>query len=223
MRGCSSFVPLRRPSRAQDTDGQGALIERVSMFGYDLKPYELFGYPFFFGVLAVIVANIYPSDLMNVFCVAFEVHVAFAGSFYLYNEASKHIDSRGKNDTQKPANAPKEERPIVADLKLIPRSMAGGMVVNNQVIAGVKFNKVRRFAQTLLNMRSVSESSVDLREDTWRVHFGGRDGYIKTRIRFENVGAFIRKDARPNSPYIVSPGGWNVVQEVAHGNERVLQ
>jgi len=129
----------------------------------------------------------------------------------------------GKNDTQQAGNAPKEERPTHGDLKLIPRVMAGGMVVNNQVVAGVKFNKVRRFAQTLLNMRSVSESSVDLREDTWRVHFGGRDGYIKTRVRFEQVGAFVRKDARPNSPYVVSSSGWNVVQEVAHGNERVLQ
>lgn len=94
----------------------------------------------------------------------------------------------------------------------------------SQVVPVVKFNKVRRFASTLLAMRAINENKIDLREDTWRTHFGGRDGYIKTRARFESVGAFTRKDARPNSPYIVcGKSGWYVVEQVAHGNENVLQ
>jgi len=193
------------------------------VFDYSPKLYELEGYSAVTGVFAWSIYYAFPSDASMLFLASVCINCAFVGVFYLWRDSCKYTDSMGKNDPQTPANAPKEERPIVADLKLIPRVMAGGMVVNNQVITGVKFNKVRRFAQTLLNMRSVSESSVDLREDTWRTHFGGRDGYIRTRVRFENVGAFVRKDARPNSPYIVSPSGWNVVQEVAHGNERVLQ
>lgn len=73
--------------------------------------------------------------------------------------------------------------------------------------------KEKQFAKTLLAMKELGD--VDLREDRWRVHFGSRDAYIQVRSRFEQVGGFSRKDARRNSPYIVSD--WRVVALVAQG------
>lgn len=188
------------------------------MFGYNhpnLK--ELLGYPYLAWVIALATVRIVPEgawrELATFGYHAVCVNLAIVPSIFLVKQFQEQMYKGEPSDDPAPISQP-------AKYLDMNKADAGGNVYA-QVVPGVKFNKVRRFASTLLNMRSVSESSVDLREDTWRVHFGGRDGYIKTRVRFENVGAFVRKDARPNSPYIVKR--WDVVQDVANGNKRALQ
>lgn len=77
--------------------------------------------------------------------------------------------------------------------------------------------KEKQFCKTLLGMRTLADddSKVDLREDTWKEHFGGRDNYVESRTRFELAKAFGRKDRRGNSPFIVID--WRKVQLVAQG------
>lgn len=86
-----------------------------------------------------------------------------------------------------------------------------------QTFQSVTARKDIQFAKTLLAMRTLEEGDkkVDLREDRWKEHFGSRDAYIQVRSRFEQAHGFSRKDARRNSPYIVSD--WRVVQLVAQG------
>ena len=86
-----------------------------------------------------------------------------------------------------------------------------------QTLHQVTARKDIQFAKTLLAMRTLEDNDkkVDLREDRWKEHFGSRDAYIQVRLRFENAKGFTRKDARRNSPYIVSD--WRVVELVAQG------
>ena len=94
-------------------------------------------------------------------------------------------------------------------------------MVYGQSVPQVKFNKVARFATTLLSMQAFG--NVDLREPTWKQHFGSRENYVQVRNRFENAGAFVRKTTANNSPFIVNgDGGWYVVGRVAAGDESVL-
>jgi len=86
-----------------------------------------------------------------------------------------------------------------------------------QTLHQVTVRKDIQFAKTLLAMRMLEEGEkkVDLREDRWKEHFGGRDKYVEVRSRFETAKVFARKDARVNSPFVVSD--WRVVQLVAQG------
>jgi hypothetical protein len=103
-----------------------------------------------------------------------------------------------------------------------PRKIENLNAMYAQVIPQVKFNKVARFATTLLSMQAFG--NVDLREPTWKQHFGSRENYVNVRNRFENAGAFVRKTTANNSPFVVNgDGGWYVVRRVAAGDESVLQ
>lgn len=86
-----------------------------------------------------------------------------------------------------------------------------------QTFPTVTERKEKQFCKTLLGMRTLADddSKVDLREDTWKEHFGGRDNYVEARTRFELAKAFGRKDRRGNSPFIVID--WRKVQLVAQG------
>jgi hypothetical protein len=110
------------------------------VFGYDLKPYELFGYPFFFGLLAVVIARAFPSPEMNVFFWAFEINVAFLGLFYQYTESTKYVDGQA---TSKPV-ATQEERPTRAN-ETLPRIQSGGMELYSQGVESVNVNAVKAF------------------------------------------------------------------------------
>lgn len=102
-----------------------------------------------------------------------------------------------------------------------PRKIDNLNMVYSQTVPQVKFNKVARFATTLLAMQA--HGNVDLREPTWKTHFGSRESYVQVRTRFENAGAFVRKTTATNSPFIVNDkGGWYVVERVAAGDETVL-
>jgi len=86
-----------------------------------------------------------------------------------------------------------------------------------QTFQTVTQRKDIQFAKTLLAMRTLEDGDkkVDLREDRWKEHFGSREAYVEVRSRFEQAHGFARKDARRNSPYIVSD--WRVVELVAQG------
>jgi hypothetical protein len=102
-----------------------------------------------------------------------------------------------------------------------PRKIENLNPVFSQSVPQVRFNKVARFATTLLSMQAFG--NVDLREPTWKQHFGSRENYVNVRNRFENAGAFVRKTTANNSPFVVNgDGGWYVVGRVAAGDESVL-
>lgn len=82
-----------------------------------------------------------------------------------------------------------------------------------QTFQTVTERKEKQFAKTLLAMKELGK--VDLREDRWKEHFGSRENYVEVRTRFEQAKGFARKDARRNSPYIVTD--WRVVELVAQG------
>lgn len=88
-----------------------------------------------------------------------------------------------------------------------------------QTFPTVTERKEKQFCKTLLDMQTLADddSKVDLREDTWKDHFGSRDNYVEVRTRFELAKAFARKDARLNSPFIVTD--WRKVQLVAQGEK----
>jgi hypothetical protein len=88
-----------------------------------------------------------------------------------------------------------------------------------QTVHTVTERKEKQFARTLLDMRTLADDDrkVDLREDTWRQHFGSRDAYVQVRTRLEQAHAVRRKDARLNAPFIVSD--WRVVQLMAQGEQ----
>ena len=88
-------------------------------------------------------------------------------------------------------------------------------------IDGVRFSKIRQYAKTLLAMKAAG--SVDLREDKWIGHFGSRNKWVNVRTRFENAGAFVRNGDKKNSSFVVrEDGGWYVIEQVAIGDESVL-
>lgn len=87
----------------------------------------------------------------------------------------------------------------------------------NQTFRTVTERKEKQFCKTLLTMRMLADddSKVDLREDTWKDHFGSREKYVEVRTRFETAKAFGQKDRRINSPRIVTD--WRQVELVAQG------
>jgi hypothetical protein len=75
----------------------------------------------------------------------------------------------------------------------------------NQVTPLVKIDvwgiRIKRCCRTLINQRE-SGFKIDLREETWKAQFGGRENYV----HFRDVimcNAFAKQDARKNSPFVV--------------------
>lgn len=118
---------------------------------------------------------------------------------------------RYMTDTDTPQIMPRQQA--------IPQSIPnlGELHQYTQTFGTVTERKEKQFAKTLLEMRTLADNDakVDLREDTWKDHFGGRDKYVQVRARFETAKAFARKDSRLNSPFIVTD--WRKVQLVAQG------
>lgn len=108
---------------------------------------------------------------------------------------------------------------IITPQKEIPQSIPnlGEQHQYNQTFRTVTQRKDIQFCKTLLTMRTLAEndSKVDLREDTWKDHFGSREKYVEVRTRFETAKAFGPKDRRINSPRIVTD--WRQVELVAQG------
>ena len=74
--------------------------------------------------------------------------------------------------------------------------------------------KIKRFSRTLITQRA-NGFKVDLREDTWKAHFGGRKNYVEVRdVRM--IGAFAKENPDlTNSPFVVV--NWGVVEAAASG------
>lgn len=74
--------------------------------------------------------------------------------------------------------------------------------------------KVKHFCIVLINQREQG-FPIDLREQTWKGHFGGRDNWVRVRdVRL--AGAFAKEGSRVNSPFVVID--WNVVERGAKGS-----
>lgn len=128
------------------------------MFNYNLKPYELFGYPFFFGLLAVIIARAFPSPEMNVFLWAFEINVALVGVFYLLSESTKYVDARTSDNKT-------DERPLRAH-DTMPKIKEGEMLIHSQVINKIRFDASRNCARVWLGEWE-HHGEIDATETTW--------------------------------------------------------
>jgi hypothetical protein len=131
------------------------------MFGYDLKPYEMFGYPFFFGVLAVVLARAFPSPEMTVFLYAFEFNVAFVGVFYLWHESCKYVDGQMAS---KPTTPHIDLQPTRA-ADTMPQIKAGGMVYSQQA-QRLKIDCVAKFNQIILTQLD-GGLPVEMTENYW--------------------------------------------------------
>jgi hypothetical protein len=162
------------------------------MFGHDLKPYEMFGYPFFFGVLAVIVANTFPSDFMTAFLYAFEVNVAFVPVFYLYQESCKYVDGQ-TSSAPKAQSAP---RPPLQNLN----------EQYNQTVAGVRFDARKNFANIVYSRLEYGYTKVNLTEDYWikKHHWQGTPEEFRQMMHDWDGDVVERKNPKnPKSSYFI--------------------
>lgn len=128
------------------------------MFGYNLKPYEMFGYPFFFGVLAVVVARTFPSPEMNVFLWAFEINVALVGVFYLLHESCKYVDGQATDKLILPA-------PVKAEKQYLNLNTTERY---NQGVVTLQINSVMAFNKMLITQKT-GGLDVDMTEGFWVV------------------------------------------------------
>ena len=139
----------------------------------------------------------------------------FAVSTYSAMLVAGLMYQRYMTDTDTPQIMPRRDEPE----QLTPRIPInfGEQHQYTQTLRTVTQRKDIQFAKTLLAMRELEagDKKVDLREDRWKDHFGSREAYVEVRTRFEQAHGFSRKDARRNSPYIVSD--WRVVELVAQG------
>jgi hypothetical protein len=77
----------------------------------------------------------------------------------------------------------------------------------------VMSRKIKHFCIVLVNQREHG-FKIDLKEETWKKHFGGRDNYVYVRdVRLS--GAFAKESSRTNSPFVVTD--WRIVEEGAKG------
>jgi hypothetical protein len=77
----------------------------------------------------------------------------------------------------------------------------------------VMSRKIKHFCIVLVNQRDHG-FKIDLKEETWKKHFGGRDHYVHVRdVRL--AGAFAKESSRTNSPFVVVD--WGVVEDGARG------
>lgn len=108
-------------------------------------------------------------------------------------------------------NTPQPERPRTL------LDMNTGKVVNAFDTQAMKVDiigiKTKRMCRTLINQREAG-FEIDLREDTWKAHFGGRDNYVYVRD-VKMAGAFAKEFARDNSPFVVV--NWRIVEDGARG------
>lgn len=129
------------------------------MFGYNLKPWELFGYPLLAVFISLGITNAIPEgwvrDLAKLGYIAICINSAFIGSFYLYHEAAKFIDARTP-DT-------KEERPTVADVSAIPKSKDN---IYSQGVSKIRFDARRNFARVILGQWEQTQT-IDATETSW--------------------------------------------------------
>lgn len=74
--------------------------------------------------------------------------------------------------------------------------------------------KIKHFCIVLINQRD-NGYKIDLREVTWKSHFGGHDNYVNVRdVRL--AGAFAKEHPeRVNSPFVVVD--WRAVEDGANG------
>lgn len=73
--------------------------------------------------------------------------------------------------------------------------------------------KIKHFCIVLINQRD-NGYKIDLREVTWKAHFGGHDNYVNVRdVRL--AGAFAKESSRTNSPFVVVD--WRAVEDGANG------
>lgn len=129
------------------------------MFGHDLKPWEVFGYPFFFGLLAVGIARSFPSDLMTLFAVAANINCAFAGSFYLYHESCKFVDG------QRGEPAPKPNTLTLEPVKQYP-NLSNEKPTYNQNVMSLKIDPQKHCLGIILQQYEHG-FDLDLTEDYW--------------------------------------------------------
>lgn len=75
--------------------------------------------------------------------------------------------------------------------------------------------KIKRCCRTLINQRE-NGFQIDLREETWKAQFGGRDNFVYFRdVVMQN--AFTKQDPqRKNSPFVVAD--WKEVLRGANGD-----
>ena len=77
----------------------------------------------------------------------------------------------------------------------------------------VMSRKIKHFCIVLVNQREHG-FKIDLKEETWKKHFGGREHYVYVRdVRLS--GAFAKESGRTNSPFVVID--WAVVESAAKG------
>lgn len=139
--------------------------------------------------------------ILQYFAVTTWSHMLVAG--YLYQ--------RYMTDTDTPQVMPKEPEQIYPSTPL----KYGELHQYAQEVRPAIERKDKQFAKVLLAQKALNENSVDLRESTWRAHFGSREAYITLRGRLEQSGAITRKDARLNSPFVVQD--WRAIQLLAQG------
>jgi hypothetical protein len=73
--------------------------------------------------------------------------------------------------------------------------------------------KIKRCCRTLINQRE-SGFKIDLREETWKSQFGGRDNFVHFRDVIMSR-AFAKESGRKNSPFLVVD--WEEIQRGANG------
>lgn len=146
------------------------------MFGYNLKPWELFGYPLLAVFIALgITGTIHEGewrDLAKFGYYAICINSAFVGSFYLYHEAAKYVDARTP-DT-------KEERPIQA-ANALPPIKVDGMEVYSQGVEVVSVNAVKAFNQHLVTQH-LGKLPIKLTENYWTKKEAGMEQSRWVRI-----------------------------------------
>ncbi len=134
------------------------------MFDYAPKLPELIFYPLVAVEVAHGIALALPTEY-QAFCVAaVAVNCALLPVFYVWKESCKYVDGMSAGDTPKLQQA--EERPTRADPELIPRVMAGGMLVHNLINETVSINAVKAFNQDLVTQH-IGGLPVKMTENYW--------------------------------------------------------
>jgi hypothetical protein len=165
------------------------------MFGYNhpnLK--ELLAYPALTVFVSLAITGNVPAgewrELAKFGYVAICINSAIVPSVYLIKQFQEYMQN-GADDTQTPANAPKNDRPIQADPQAIPRSMAGGMLVNSQSVEVVSVNAVRAFNKHLVT-QYMGKLPIKMTENYWTKK---EDGMEQTRwVKIGGTGPTDWKD-----------------------------
>lgn len=190
------------------------------MFDYQPKLPELIFYPIFGGLIAWGISYNYPSPTTELFAAAMYINCAFVGSFYLYRESCKFVDSM--NDTQPQAQ---QTAPVKTYLDMNKADERGNVFAQNT--GGIRIDCIKKFNQTLIDQRN-GNLVVDLSEGFWIKKIGDVEENRWTRIggqgptefrtmlkRGEKFGAY--KQTNGQGKWIVNPDGWKQVRRLANG------